>query len=263
MDGKSALTTAYRIRTGHFEGPLDLLFHLIEKNKINIYDIPISEITEQYMDYLFDMKKIDLDIASEFFLMASCLLHIKSSMLIPSKLKGEQNEEGPDPREELKERLLQYKKYKNLSLYLKQEEEKWSYVYYKVPEHITIGPANENLLVSSDTLINVYKGLLLKNKNKKNTRTGEIVQLVQRENITIRNKIRQLRKILLDKSKFVFNEIFSPEKKSLTEVVTAFLALLVLTKTGKIDVWQKNTFTDIHVENNKAKTFNKENREDW
>jgi len=110
---KSALTDACTIKLQNFEGPFDLLFYLIEKNQIDIYDIPILEITEQYLDYLNAMQELDLDIASEFLVMAATLLHIKSRMLLPKRepLPGEETESA-DPREELIIKLLEYKKYK-------------------------------------------------------------------------------------------------------------------------------------------------------
>ncbi|HEX9060229.1 MAG TPA: segregation/condensation protein A, partial [Clostridia bacterium] len=96
---ESALTKACTIKIQNFEGPFDLLFHLIEKNKINIYDIPVNEITDQYMEYLFAMKEMDLEIASEFLVMAATLLHIKSRLLLPEKKTGKEEEEAVDPRE--------------------------------------------------------------------------------------------------------------------------------------------------------------------
>ncbi|NTV91127.1 MAG: segregation/condensation protein A, partial [Clostridiales bacterium] len=108
---ESVLTKACTIRIQNFEGPFDLLFHLIEENKVNIYDIPINIITDQYMEYLFAMQELDMEVASEFLLMASTLLHIKSRMLLPQK-KEASPEDEIDPREELVMRLLEYRKYK-------------------------------------------------------------------------------------------------------------------------------------------------------
>ena len=131
---ESALTKACTIKIQNFEGPFDLLFHLIEKNQVSIYDIPINEITDQYMDYLFAMKEMDLEIASEFLVMAATLLHIKSRMLLPDR--KEKQEEDIDPREELILKLVEYKKYKEFSAALKIRESEWEKVYYKLPEII-------------------------------------------------------------------------------------------------------------------------------
>ena len=144
----SPLSDACIIKLNNFEGPFDLLFHLIEKNKVDIYDIPISEITDQYLDYLFAMQKMDLNVASEFLLMAANLLHIKSRMLLP-KVKGETEQgEEKDPRDELAEKLVEYKKYKELSLCLKKLGEEWSKAYYKIPEIYAIKVDNDKLAAS-------------------------------------------------------------------------------------------------------------------
>lgn len=252
MDSKSALSTACTIKIGNFEGPFDLLFHLIEKNKVNIYDIPISEITDQYMDYLFDMQKLDLDIASEFFLMASGLLHIKSKMLLPSRKEEDTEDEELDPREELREKLIEYKKYKGFSLHLQDVEKKWSQIYYKAPESYVVEVTNDNLTVSTETLVGTYIELLKRNQNKINKRVNEMGQIIQREKVSIKSKMKQLQRILASRGKFIFSEIFFPGRKSLTEIVTAFIALLVLVKTGKATIEQKKQFSDIFVKDNKS-----------
>jgi len=251
MDNISALSAACTIKIGSFEGPFDLLFHLIEKNKVNIYDIPISEITDQYMDYLFDMQKMDLDIASEFFLMAASLLHIKSKMLLPSKKDESAEDEVQDPWDELREKLMEYKKYKGFSLHLQEQEKKWSQTYYKPPEIYIVETTNERLAVSTESLINTYMELLKRNQNKINQRVDEMGQIIQREKVSVKSKMKQLQHILASKGKFIFTEIFLPGKKSLTEIVTAFIALLVLVKTGKATVEQKKQFSDIFVKGNK------------
>lgn len=244
---KSSLSDACTIKVGNFEGPFDLLFHLIEKNKVDIYDIPISEITDQYMAYLFSMQKMDLGVASEFLVMAANLLHIKSRMLLPSRKEGETEAGGQDPRDELAEKLIEYKKYKEISLYLQKLEAKWSKVYYKSPEIYTIEASNDKLVVSAETLKNVYLKLLSKHQNKLNKRAEEIDQIFQKEKVSIKSKMKQIQQILISKGKFVFTKLFFPGRKSLTEIVTAFLALLVLVKTGKATIEQKKQFSDILV----------------
>ena len=116
----------------HFEGPLDLLLHLIEKNKVNIYDIPIAEITEQYLDYVNHMEKEDLNVVSEFLVMAATLLDIKARMLLPKEIDEETGEEQ-DPRAELVARLLEYKKYKYMALVLQDWEDDAGLIFYKKP----------------------------------------------------------------------------------------------------------------------------------
>ena len=118
-----------------FEGPLDLLLHLIDKNKVNIYDIPIVEITNQYLEYIQEMKRQDLNIMSEFLVMAATLIDIKSKMLLPKEVNEEGEEE--DPRQELVEKLLEYKLYKFMSYELKDREEDAAFTMYKVPSSLT------------------------------------------------------------------------------------------------------------------------------
>jgi segregation and condensation protein A len=125
------------LKLNNFEGPFELLFHLLEKNEMDIYDIDINAIADQYLEYLSGMERLDLDIASEFLVMAATLLHIKSRMLLPDK-KVQEDEEEPDPKEELVIRLLEYKKYKTAAEILKDKEEKWkidnSFFKYKTPQ---------------------------------------------------------------------------------------------------------------------------------
>ena len=161
---ESVLTNAYRIKIQNFEGPFDLLFHLIEKNQIDIYDIPISEITEQYLEYLFDMQQLDMEIASEFLLMASTLLHIKSRMLLPKPI--DESEEEIDPREELIFRLVEYKKYKEITENLKILEENWAGAQYRYPEIFTFEREIEIMELSPLLLANFYSELLKKYSDK-------------------------------------------------------------------------------------------------
>ena len=161
---ESALTKACKIKINNFEGPFDLLFHLIEKNQFNIYDIPINTITDQYMDYLFAMQEMDLEIASEFLVMASTLLHIKSKMLLPSRKEEQEQEE--DPREELVLRLLEYRKYKDFSNVLREREKEWSKVCWKLPEVITLAQKDEIVEMIPDELKRVYTELLERNRKR-------------------------------------------------------------------------------------------------
>ena len=244
----SLLPNAYKVKIDVFEGPLDLLFHLIEKNKINIYDIPISVITDQYMDYVLSAQKMDLELASEFLLMASTLLHIKSRILLPSK-KDKEQEEGEviDPREELVVRLIEYKKYKELALKLQERELNWSKVFYKLPEHYNMEDNKRELDVDVKSLTNAYLSIVGRNKLKENKRTNEIQQILQKDKVTIKSKIKHIMNLLSNRKHFVFGKIFSSKEKSITEVVTAFLALLVVVKSGKANIEQNNQYSDIFV----------------
>jgi segregation and condensation protein A len=241
---ESALTNACKIKIQNFEGPFDLLFHLIEKNKINIYDIPINEITDQYMEYLFAMQKLDLDIASEFLVMASTLLHIKSRLLLPEK---KEKLEEADPREELVLRLVEYKKYKDFSQILKQREQEWMRLYYKLPEVIELNRSDEVLELSPDELRRVYADLIKKNKSKMNDQSQKIAAIIQHEKVSLKSKMKEIVRSFMNKTCLVFSHIFSLGSKSKTEVVTGFLAILELSKLKKVKLEQDKQFSDILI----------------
>lgn len=242
---ESALTNACTIKIQNFEGPFDLLFHLLEKNQVSIYDIPINEITDQYMEYLFAMQEIDLEIASEFLVMAATLLHIKSRMLLPEK--KEKQDEETDPREELVLRLVEYKKFKEFSSVLKSREAEWSMAYYKLPDTIEYRREDEVLELSQDELLKVYLGILKRNKEKINPNTGNMEKIIQHEKISLKGKMKEILGFLASKTSFIFNEIFSLKKRSKAEVVTGFLALLELIKLKKIRVEQKHQFEELLI----------------
>lgn len=243
---ENVLSNAYRIKIQNFEGPLDLLFHLIEKNKIDIYDIPIDEITDQYTDYLFEMQELDLEIASEFLLMAATLLHIKSKLLLPNP-KEEAEEEYTDPREELVLKLVEYRRYKRFSEVLKTREDEYRKVFYKLPEEIDIKKENQPIELSYDELNRIYVELMERNEKKMNKNTGKMTQILQREKVTLKSKIREVVRTLLNKSYFKFSDVFSRKTKSKLEIVTGFLAVLELAKLKKLTLKQNKNFSEIIV----------------
>lgn len=242
---ESALTTACTIKIQNFEGPFDLLFHLLEKNQVSIYDIPINEITDQYMEYLFAMQEMNLEIASEFLVMAATLLHIKSRTLLPEK--KEKAEEEEDPREELVLRLMEYKKYKEFSAVLKNREVEWSKVFYKLPEVVDFRREDEIMELSSDELLRVYIALLKKNKEKINPNTGSMDRIIQHERISLKAKMKEILRFLAEKTHLVFSQLFSGKASSKTEIVTNFLAVLELSKSKKVRLEQKRQFSSLHI----------------
>ena len=242
---ESALTKACTIKIQNFEGPFDLLFHLIEKNQVNIYDIPINEITDQYMEYLFAMQELDLEIASEFLVMAATLLHIKSRMLLPDK--KERQDEEIDPREELILKLVEYKKYKEFSNSLREREKEWEKVFYKLPEIIEFDHEEQLLELSSDELKRVYLEIIERNEKKINKNVGRITQIIQHEKVSLKSKMREVLRTLLNKAFLKFSELFSLNSRSRTEVVTGFMAVLELSKMKKVRLQQKKQFSDILI----------------
>lgn len=236
-----------------FEGPLDLLLHLIDKNKINIYDIPISKITEQYMDYLKEMEKYNLEIASEFLVMAATLLNIKSKMLLPKTI--EEGEEEEDPREELVQKLLEYKMVKTLSGELLEMKENSEDVYYRQPsipsEVLQYEEPVDTKKLVSDVNLNMLQDIFLSVLRKKDTRKDPIranFSDIPREEISIEDKMDEVKTYVSSHKKCSFKKILK-NAESRMEVIVTFLSILELIKVGAITVLQKKTFDDICILN--------------
>lgn len=245
---ESSLTKACTLKLDNFEGPFDLLFHLFEKNQVDIYDIPINVITDQYLDYLYSMQQLDLEVASEFLVMASTLLHIKSKMLLPGK--KEKQEEEIDPREELVKRLIEYKRYKQFTGALKEMERKWEKAVNRLPEQLDIPVIEEILEIDPQILRQQYVAVLDRNKRKINAGAKNITKLIEHEKVSLKSKMREVVKHLLNRASFKFSELFSLKKKSKTEVVTGFMAILELAKMNKVKIVQNKQFSDIQVVSN-------------
>ena len=231
---------AYKIKLDAFEGPLDLLMHLIEKNKINIYDIPIAEITEQYMGYLEQFQEFNIEIASGFLVMAATLLQIKSRVLLPKTPKSENDivEEEIDPRQELVERLLEYKRFKEVSEVLDQLAVKQAKYFFKQPESLTTRYLPlEGLPLSS--LVNAFKAVL--------SSAVEEAAIVERDPFTIEEKMEDIIFLLHKNKKTVlFTDTFSCISNK-AEMVTTFLALLELIKLKRIFIEQQYAFAPIYI----------------
>lgn len=238
----------YTIKIQNFEGPLDLLIHLIEKNKMDIYDIQINEITDQYMSYLAKMKELDLEIASEFLVMASTLLLIKSRMLLP-EVNNKIEEEQDDLKKELINRLLEYKKYKEFAKELKEREIYYSKIFYRSHEIIKTIMDKKTIKInySSELIPSIYRRICERNIKKINPNSTSIERILVREKVTIRTKIREILKKLIKKVKFKFSELFVDNKTTKFEKITAFLAILELAKVRRISIFQKKLFDEIII----------------
>ncbi len=236
------------IKLDQFEGPFDLLYHLIDKNKIDIADIPISEITEQYMDHISQMKELDMENVSEFMLMAATLIKIKSKMLLP-KTKEELAEE--DPREELVERLLEYKKYKEASEKIITREE-FSKILYKqksdIEKYTTVKQVTlEDVLVdiSFDEITQAFIKLMKVHTDKIDTVRSEF-KSIKRDLFTIEHKMEYILSNLNREEKIDFFDLFNDDADKQEKVVT-FLALLELIKIKKITIKQNKMFDRIEI----------------
>lgn len=242
-------TNKYAIKIEKFEGPLDLLLHLIDKNKMDIYDIKISEITEQYVDYIKKMEEMNLVIASEFIIMASTLLFLKSKKLLP-KLK--ENEEELT-EEELIRRIIEYKKYKEISIKFRENFDIFSQRYFSLPERIKLPKQEFNIEYSSDILVNNYQALWMRNKEKINVNARNIEKIALVDMYTVHDKVKEMFRIMLHKPKFIFNKVYTLNKCNKQEVVTAFSGLLELSRRNKVITEQKELFGDIEVKKSKKK----------
>ncbi|MFA5524256.1 MAG: segregation/condensation protein A [Tissierellales bacterium] len=241
----------YKVVLEAFEGPLALLMHLIEKEKVDIYDIPIAKITDQYIEYIKTMENIDLNMTSEFLVMAATLLEIKSKMLLPSSGKDDEQLEIDeiDPREELVRRLLEYKKYKAIADELKAKGDIQNRVFFKPKEEL------EEFMEQGDfELENVdFKELFLAYINVLNRSKDEKKEInlteIQRDELTIEDCMDNLEKLIKEKEKIMFEELFYNDISRI-EVVIMFLAILELIKLKEIKVIQEQNFGDIIIKKN-------------
>lgn len=237
---------SYQVSIEIFEGPLDLLLHLIHKQKLDIYDIPIAQITQQYLDYIKTMQQLDIELASEFVVMAATLLSIKAKMLLPRK-KVELETEGKeeDPRQELAERLAEYEKFKKLANKLKEMEQGQSALYFRPVDELLLEKALKKVNplenVTLTDLCKAFKKVLKKASAIEKTRE------LERAQFTIGDKIKELTKMLESQPQgMIFQELFSYDTTRLEMVIT-FLALLELIKLQKVVVQQETNFGPLQV----------------
>lgn len=227
---------------GDFEGPLDLLLHLIKKSKMEIFDIEISEITNQYLEYIEKMSELNLDIASEYLVMASELIEIKSRRLLP--ISDEEAEEDENPEEVLKRRLTEYKKYKESTDVFKNLEETRGYYYTKTPE--VLGQYSDEKLTNDGSvdvydLLDAFKKLLERQEFNKPINTK-----ITRKELSVKERVAKIRDVLKVKKRINFVELF--EEFSKPYVVVTFLSVLEMTKSREITIKQENNFSDIYLE---------------
>jgi segregation and condensation protein A len=239
------------IKITNFEGPFDLLLHLIKKNEMNIYDINIFEITNQYLDYLKCIVEMDLEVTSEFIVIAATLIEIKSKYLLPKNKDQNSNEEENDVEMELLNKLIEYKKYKHIAENLKIMEQDAGIMFSKKPEIIiedTFNIVETDFLknVTMASLYNLYNNLMQNYRNKMNT-DNIINQRIKMEEYKIEDKMEELREKLIFLGRVHFTDLISRYSSKLEAIVT-FLALLELIKTQSVIVIQESNFKDIRLE---------------
>ena len=230
----------YSVLLPEFEGPLDLLLHLIKKDDISIFDISIDHITKQYLDYIHKMEELNLNIASEYLVMASDLLEMKSRTLLP---KNEENTEADDPREELINKLINYQNYKESVEKLKEYEAIRKEVYTREPilEEYKSDSVDNNLNISLDDLLQAFSKFLQNKENAKPLQTK-----ITNKEYSVGKRSTEIRDILRVKKKVNFFELF--EEVSKEYVVVTFLAILNMSKRQEISITQENNFENITLE---------------
>lgn len=242
---------ALEIKLEAFEGPLDLLLHLIEKNKIDIYDIPIVEITDQYLEYIRQMETEDLNVMSEFLVMAATLLDIKCRMLLPREVNEEGEEE--DPRTELVQRLLEYKMYKYMSFELKDMQQDAMRSFYKeqtLPKEVEAyrPPVDYEALLDGVTLAKlqeIFKSVMKRQEDKIDPVRSHFGK-IEKEEINLEEKTEYIQAFLQKNRRFSFRKLLCGQHGKM-EVIVTFLVLLELMKTGKVTVEQEGIDGEITV----------------
>lgn len=214
-----------------FEGPLDLLLHLISKNKVEITDIPISEITEQYMDYLEEMKRFDIEVTGDFLVMAATLLYIKSRMLLP---KQKDEEDDQDPRAELVDRLLEYAKYKEAVEFLSPRQESGKYYFDKSPEKIQLPKVRYiDMQFPVSLLFEAFANVMENHELKKPVKKEAFDVIVRREIVSVSDRIKYITKTFKNKEEIKFEDFFK-DVTTRAQAVSTFLAILELLSHGNL-----------------------------
>lgn len=237
-------TNKYAIKIENFEGPLDLLCHLIDKNKMDINDIKLTQITDQYIEYINKMEEMNLEITSEFIIMASTLIYLKSKSLLPKESTAEED----ISEEELLRRIIEYKKYKEITKTLKQMYESSAIRFYKLPDTIELPKQKLEKNYEKQTIVNVYEQLIQRNNEKVNQNAKNIEKIAITDKYSVASKVKEMLRALLISPKFVFNAMFSLKKCEKEEVVTAFSGLLELSRRSKVTTIQNELFGDISVQ---------------
>ena len=228
-------------KINEFEGPLDLLLHLIKENRMDIMNIEIEKITEQYISYLNEQEKMNLEIASEYLVMASELIELKSKLLLPNQKLEEEDSEEVDPREELVQRLLEYQAYKEVTKVLQAKEELRKEIYTKSPENIR-NYIDESVKISSDVtlddLVRAFQMYLTRKQEEKPLKTK-----VTMNEISVSSRRHEIKNLLRKRKRVSFFELFPVVSKEY--VVATFLAILEMAKSQDLHIIQESMFGDI------------------
>lgn len=232
----------YKVLIDSFEGPLDLLLHLIKQSDISIFDINIEDVTKQYLDYIKQMEKMNLDIASEYLVMAAELIEMKSRILLPNNKNDNDDEYEEDPRTELINRLLEYEKYKNKTNEFKKLEENRHNIYTRIPYDIT-NYVDEDINFENAT-VNDLMEAFSKFLERKQLERPLNTKITTKE-YSVHERSEQIRTLLKQKKKVSFKELFQTLKKDY--VIVTFLSILDLAKKQELHIEQENNFQEIYL----------------
>lgn len=232
----------YHVHISQFEGPLDLLLHLIERAEVDIKDIFISEITNQYLAYMAELDGLDMDTASEFLSMAATLLYIKSRQLLPRPPKETMEEE--DPEELLIRQLREYKAFKMAGEELSRLQEAMKGVYARLPEDVPLPPAEVTL--SGATLQQLYQSFFTLLHTQREEPTINPLHQVRQDEFTVRSQIAKVRRLLIERKELTFEELFD-ERPARMEIIATFMALLEMINRGEIHLKQPSPFAPIRL----------------
>ena len=236
------LSDKYVVTIDNFDGPLDLLLHLIKEQDIDIYDIKIEDITKQYLDYIKHMKELNLEIASEYLVMASELIEMKSKMLLPKKREKEEDDYEEDPRELLIERLLAYKRYKEVTSEFKDLELTRKMIFTREPDNLNRYAKEEESIeeLGVADLIDAFNNLL-----KRKELDRPIATKITKKELSVADKVNKIKNILRNKKRINFEEIFEVSTKE--EVIISFLSVLEMVKKDEILLTQDGNFKNIVI----------------
>ena len=237
---------AYKVKLNIFEGPFELLIYLIEHSRMSVYDIRISEITAQYLDYVNQMEEADIELAQEFMVLAAELIDIKSRMLLPTSSIDPETGEPEDPRKALVARILEYKQYKNMASLLQKQQEETEHIHTKPQEDLApwTGETDELLKGTTEQLARAFEAFLLRRQRIDAMR--RTYERIERERITIERKIGEFRALLRSRKSMMFSEMLQGDGSIFNRVVS-FMSLLEMMKGGGIDAAQKKRYGDIKV----------------
>lgn len=256
-------TGKLNLKIENFEGPFDLLLALLDKNKIEITDISISSIADQYLDVIFAAGGFNVDIGSEFLVMASSLIHMKTRKLLPRTLP----ESDEMTEEELREHLEIYKKYKEVAEQLNERYIHWQDAVLREQETIDFPKREENIMLTADEILMNYERVAMRYATLRNDNTEKMEVILKTEKVSLRDKIKQVVKFLKGKLKVKFDEIFAPKVSTKPERVTGFLAILELGRRDKVKLSQNAPFTDIEIQGNgdevDVSDMNLEDYDEW